>query len=61
MINVGATHSEWLTFRNTPMLHKLSTSVRKVVHGFLVWGMHEHDKASRLAEAPYRTLVVPKS
>ena len=30
MMNVGAAHSEQLTFRRTPMLHKRSTSVRKV-------------------------------
>ena len=30
MMNVGAAHSERFTFRKTPMLHKRSTSVRKV-------------------------------
>ena len=54
MMNVSAT-SEWLTFRNTPMLHKRSTSVHKVVHVFLVLGMHVHDKASRPVEALYCT------
>ena len=55
MIDVGAAHSERLTFRNTPMLHKRSTSVRKVCSWILVLGMHEHGKASRLVEALYRT------
>jgi len=30
IMNVGATHSERLTFRKTPMLHKRSTSVHTV-------------------------------
>ena len=56
MMNVGAAHSEWLTFRSTPMLHKRSTSLcARFAHGFLVLGMHEHGKASRLVEALYRT------
>ena len=55
MMNVGAAHSEWLTFRNTPILHKRSTSVRKVCSWILVLGMHEHDKASCLVEALYHT------
>ena len=54
MMNVGSTHSEWLTIRKTPMLHKRSTSVHTVVHVFLVLDMHVHDKASRPVEALYR-------
>ena len=51
MMNVGAAHSERLTFRNIPMPHKRSTSVPRFAHGFLVLGMHEHGKASRPVEA----------
>ena len=53
IMNVSAAHSERLMFRKTPMLHKRSTSVRKVVHVFLVLDMHVHDKASHLVEALY--------
>ena len=60
MMNVSAAHSEWLTFRKTPMLHKRSTSVRKVCSCIFV-DMHVHDKASRPLKLYVVLLVVPKS
>ena len=51
MMNVGAAHSEWFTFRKTPMLHKHSTSVHKVCSR--IFG--EYGKASHPVEGICRT------